>query len=88
MALVQHADKDGKFQKRCLELMKSAGKGEVAPVDIAYLTDRVLIAEGKPQRYGTQSVIENGKAMAKNVEDRANLDKRRGSWGLNQWTNI
>ena len=62
--------------------MISAEKGGVAPVDIAYLTDRVLAAEGKPQRYGTQCVFEDGKPVAKQVEDAENLDKRRRELGL------
>ena len=45
--LVQHADSDRTFQERCLKLMQAEPKGEVAPVDIAYLTDRVLVAQRK-----------------------------------------
>src|SRR5262249_17953977 len=42
--LVQHADRDRPFQKRCLELLKDAvQKGEAAGKDLAYLTDRVLV---------------------------------------------
>ena len=80
--LVQHADSDRKFQERCLKLMKAEPKGEVAPVDIAYLTDRVLVARGEPQRYGTQCVMENGKAVVRDVEDRENLNARRKELGL------
>ncbi len=80
--LVQHADQDLPFQKHCLALMSEMPKGEVSPVDIAYLTDRVLAAEGKPQRYGTQCSIENGKAVVKSVEDPDNLNRRRSELGL------
>ena len=62
--------------------MQAEPEGEVAARDIAFLTDRVLVAQGKPQRYGTQGVMENGKAVVKNVEDRDNLDKRRKELGL------
>lgn len=81
--LVQHADQDLPFQKKCLTLMTAMPRGEVAPVDIAYLTDRVLSAEGKPQRYGTQCQIVEGKAVVKKVEDPENLDARRADLGLN-----
>lgn len=80
--LVQHADKDREFQTHCLKLMSEMPKGEVAPIDFAYLTDRVLVADNKPQRYGTQCVFENGKAVVKDVEDRENLNKRRTQLGM------
>ena len=52
--LVQHADADPKFQRRCLDLMAKLPKDEVSQSNLAYLTDRVLLAEGKKQLYGTQ----------------------------------
>src|SRR5438552_10221588 len=53
--LVQHADRDRNFQRRCLDLLKEAvAHGEASGKDLAYLTDRVLLAEGKKQIYGTQ----------------------------------
>jgi Family of unknown function (DUF6624) len=54
--LARHADQDPAFQRRCLELLTQAvASGEAAKIELAYLTDRVL-AEGKPQEYGTQFV--------------------------------
>ena len=80
--LVQHADADREFQKKCLKLMEALEPGEVAPIDIAYLTDRVLVGEGKKQRYGTQAEMKDGKAVLKPVEDRENLNKRRAALKL------
>lgn len=80
--LVQHADQDPKFQERCLELMTVAGKNEVQPSDIAYLTDRVLVAQKKPQRYGTQANMVDGKLTIGECEDPENLDTRRAELGL------
>ena len=81
--LVQHADRDRKFQKQCLELMKeTAKKGEVPLQNVAYLTDRLLIAEGKRQVYGTQFEIRNGKPVLFPIEDEVNVDKRRKEVGL------
>lgn len=80
--LVQHADADPEFQQRCLDLMNDMPDGEVDATDIAYLTDRVLAAAGKPQRYGTQVELVDGRAVVKNVEDEPNLDKRRAELGL------
>ena len=81
--LVQHADADLPFQKRCLDLLKAAVKqGEATAIDLAYLTDRILAAEGKKQRYGTQLAEKEGKLILKPVEDEANLDARRKQLGL------
>ena len=53
--LVQHADTDTNFQKRCLKLMEKAAKtGQVSLGDVAYLTDRVLVIQRQAQIYGTQ----------------------------------
>src|SRR5262245_32252531 len=53
--MIQHADADPEFQKRCLTLItKAVEEKEASPGHMAYLTDRVLVADGKPQRYGTQ----------------------------------
>jgi hypothetical protein len=82
--LVQHADRDQKFQRQCLDLMKPlVAKNEVSKLDYAYLTDRVLLAEGKKQLYGTQASIDSkGHAQLRPTEDRKNLDKRRAEVGL------
>jgi hypothetical protein len=80
--LVQHADKTPEFQSQCLKLMTDALEGEVAPADIAYLTDRVLSAAGKPQRYGTQCELIDGKATVKDCESPDQLDQRRKQVGL------
>lgn len=80
--LVQHADRDREFQKKCLALMSAMPAKEVSPIDIAYLTDRVLAAESKPQRFGTQCIIKDGKAIVKEVEDPENLNQRRKELGL------
>jgi hypothetical protein len=81
--LVQHADRDRPFQKRCLELLKDeVRKGEAAGKDLAYLTDRVLVGEGKKQLYGTQFTTKDGELVPSPIEDEANVDKRRKEVGL------
>jgi hypothetical protein len=80
--LVQHADADPKFQRKCLDLMVKLAKTEVSQTDIAYLTDRVLLAEGKKQVYGTQFYMVKGKLRPRPLEDEANVDKLRASIGL------
>jgi hypothetical protein len=81
--LVQHADHDFAFQKRCLPLLREAvRKGEAAPHNLAYLTDRVLVGEGKKQLYGTQLRTVRGKVVPTPIEDEAHVDQRRKEAGL------
>lgn len=79
--LVQHADKDLPFQKKCLELMKAMPAGEVELRHVAYLTDRILIKEHKKQVYGTQLGPEpnGGGFKPLPIEDEASVDKRRAA---------
>ena len=80
--LVQHADRDRPFQKRCLKLMQESAKGEVSGMDIAYLVDRVRVGEGKQQLYGTQTKQVDSRWTVQDVEDPDNLDRRRAKMGM------
>jgi ketosteroid isomerase-like protein len=73
--IVQHSDDDKAFQKRCLPLIEAAVKaGQAMPSDVAYLTDRILWGEHKPQIYGTQWNVP--------IADPAHVDARRAAVGL------
>jgi hypothetical protein len=80
--LVQHADAQPEFQRECLELMKAAGDGEVDAVDVAYLTDRVLVNEGKKQIYGTQFWTVDGIRAPRPIEDEAAVEALRAEVGM------
>jgi hypothetical protein len=81
--LVQHADHDHAFQRTCLALMKGQAAGEVSPANIAYLEDRVRVAEGRPQFYGTQFYTdEAGNLDPRPIEDPDHVDERRQAVGL------
>ena len=82
--LVQHADHDAAFQRRCLDLMQPlAERSEVSKPDLALLTDRVLLAEGKKQLYGSQFVLDDrGELVPRPIEDEARVDQRREKMGL------
>lgn len=80
---VQHADMDRPFQKEAIKLLEAAvAKGEVEGRDLAYLTDRILAGEGKPQRYGTQYHEVDGKLVPQPIEDAEHVDSRRAAVGL------
>jgi hypothetical protein len=81
--LVQHADRDRAFQKRCLTLLQQAVKvHEASHTDLAYLTDRVLVGENKKQVYGTQFRAVDGKWEPYPLEDEKNVDRRRKEAGM------
>lgn len=79
--LVQHADRDPAFQQEMLELMieRNLIEGE----QLAMLTDRVLRAQGKPQRYGSQFTEEAGRQVPQPIEEPVErLDERRAAMGM------
>lgn len=83
--LVQHADLAVAFQRRCLTLLEAHNSdGQVDRADLAYLTDRVLVNEGKPQVYGSQVHVVDGVRKPRPIRDPENVDKRRKSMGLNK----
>jgi uncharacterized protein (TIGR03067 family) len=81
--LAQHAGQDADFQKKCLELLSAAVKSmEASGVHLAYLTDRVKVAAGEKQVYGTEVEEKDGTIVAAPIEDEAKVDERRKSVGL------
>jgi hypothetical protein len=82
--LLQHADRDTALQRTALQFLENAvGAGDASSRDLAYLTDRVRGAEGRPQVYGTQLQYDSrGCASPKPSEEPAQLDARRASVGL------
>lgn len=80
--LVQHADHDPAFQRSCLDLMHALPPDETTPKHVAYLTDRVLLAEGQGQVYGTQMELVDGTHRPRNLRDPATVDERRAEVGL------
>lgn len=78
--LVQHADLDLDFQRACLVLLKAAVRsGEADALHVAYVEDRIAVAEKRPQRYGTQFMNDETPFP---IEDPAHVDERRAAVGL------
>lgn len=82
--LVQHQDADPAFQHRCLDLLVAAvARHDASPADLAYLTDRVLLAEGRKQLYGTQCMqTPDGDFVLRPLESPERVDELRRSVGL------
>jgi hypothetical protein len=81
--LLEQSD-DPDLQRRCLTLVGSAmTRGHIDPADVARLTDRVCVYDGRPQVYGTQFELSAaGRRMPWPIEDEAGVDKRRAAVGL------
>jgi len=76
--VIQHSP-DVAFKVKMLPYLKQSylnGEG-VSGQQVALLTDRVLIAQGKKQIYGTQADVSEGKVVFSPIEDETNVDKRR-----------
>lgn len=82
--IVQHAIGLPEFQRRCLELLKEAATaGSIPSWQPAYLLDRILTFEGKPQVYGTSfDWDEEGLMSPRPISDPAAVDERRAAVGL------
>ena len=80
--VAQHADEDPDFQKQCLRLMESAPTGEVSNKDLAFLTDRVLLNSGRPQRYGTQFKQIGQRFVPQPMDELKKVEARRHKIGL------
>ena len=83
--LVQHAEHA--FQEQMLPLVEAAYRNKkLQGQDYALLLDRVLVADGKSQVYGTQAKIfdqwKGEEPVFEPIEDEANVDKRRAEVGL------
>ncbi|MDB5266578.1 MAG: hypothetical protein JWN89_393 [Parcubacteria group bacterium] len=80
--LIQHADHDKDFQKKCLELMKAESPEEVDRKHVAYLEDRIRVSEHGLQVYGTQFRDRDGNFRPEPIEDEKHVDERRAEIGL------
>jgi hypothetical protein len=81
--LAQHADRRPFLQQRFLKLLEQAvGAGEASATDLAHLIDRVLLASGRPQAYGTQLTAQDGRLVACRLHDPETVNDRRASVGL------
>jgi hypothetical protein len=81
--LLQHADQDRKLQSELLPVLEQRYlAGELPANDLARITDRVLVASGKPQRYGTQFDWFAGDFKLPEANKLAKIDAERGQLGL------
>ncbi|MDX1674326.1 MAG: DUF6624 domain-containing protein [Longimicrobiales bacterium] len=80
--VLQHSPLHG-FQEAVLPMLEaSVRRDAMAAADVALLVDRVLVRQGRPQRYGTQFDLRDGRLVAEPVEDLERLAGRRRAMGL------
>jgi hypothetical protein len=71
------AHNDTAFARTALHRMMESGLEEAIKPDVAVLEDRVRVASGRKQLYGTQLVTANGRLVPAAIEDSAHVDLRR-----------
>ena len=82
-ALILTHSPDHDFQRRLLpDLQKLIDDDKIMAADIANIIDKLLVAEGKPQRFGTQIDFRDGNSVLWPIEDPAHLEQRREQYGL------
>lgn len=82
--IAQHDISNPSLLRRCLKLIeKAVEQGEASAQQMALLTDRIRVFEGRPQIYGTSfDWDEQGEMSPCEIEDTENVDERRSSVGL------
>ncbi len=83
--MVQHCDKQPKFQQKVLDaIKKEVDRGNAHPQNFAYLTDRVRLNTSQKQVYGTQVTynIDSCQAIPRSLEDSLTVNQRRKQVGL------
>ncbi len=81
--LVQHAGNDPAFMASALPLLERAVvNGESKATDYALLFDRVAVAAGGRQRFGTQAKLIQGRVVFDPIDDSIHVDTRRAQMGL------
>lgn len=81
LILIHTADHD--WQRECLSgLTRMVEQQEIIGDPVALITDKILVSEGKFQRFGTQFRDEGDHMVPEPVEDAAHLEERRARYLL------
>ncbi len=83
--IIQHAISLPAFMKKCLKLLEEAvSEGKANPIQLAYMSDRISVYEGRPQLYGTSyDWDEKGELNPQPFDDVTKVNLRRKLLGLN-----
>ena len=83
--VIQHSIGKPKFMRKCVALLeKAVDENKAKPKQLAYLTDRIAVFEGRPQLYGTSfDYDENGELNPQPFDNIEKVNQRRKKIGLN-----
>jgi hypothetical protein len=82
-AVIQHANTLAVMEKYLPVMKEAAKKGDADKRQLAYLIDRIELANNRKQIYGTQyAVDEKGNVYFNDLMDSANVNSRRKSMNL------
>lgn len=83
--LIQHSIGNPDFMKKCAVLLEIAvSENKAKPANLAHLSDRIAVCEGRPQLYGTQfDWDEKGELSPNKYDELSKVNQRRKSIGLN-----
>lgn len=83
--VIQHSIGQPEFMRKCAALLeKAVNENRANPKQLAYLTDRIAVFEGRPQFYGTQfDWDENGEMNPKPFDNIEKVNQRRKTICLN-----
>ncbi|MFN8287540.1 MAG: DUF6624 domain-containing protein [Chitinophagales bacterium] len=80
--VIQHSD-SATQEKYFPLLLQSVQQGESSPSNLALLTDRILLHQGKKQMFGSQVVPDkNGNNVFYPIDDEKNVNTRRANFGM------
>jgi hypothetical protein len=81
--IVQHAVHDTAFMRAMLpHIEESYRRGDLDGGAAAMLTDRLEVKAGRPQLYGTQLSLKDGRWVLDSLADSAGVDERRRRLGM------
>ena len=81
--IAQHAIHDLPFMREMLPHIQDAyRRGDLSGEEVAMLTDRVEVKSGRPQIYGTQLSMKDGRWVLDPMADSAGVDERRRQMGM------
>jgi hypothetical protein len=83
--IIQHSISKPEFMKKCLKLLENVAiENKDYEKNLASLTDRISVLEGKPQLYGTQfDWDKNGELSPNEYDDLLKVNFRRLKIGFN-----
>ena len=82
LLILQHAPDESLRQKLLKPVTKAFKRKEISPMDFANYIDRLLVRQNKPQIYGSNFEIKEGKLVMSETRKRKDLNKRRQKIGL------